>query len=158
MITLRATERFGKPAVFAACCVPLIWLLLHAPGGNAIAGRLPSKFRSMYDVSKQHGFDRKRLLDISTDTSEAGAVDYNPHSYFVTKQDLRRVAAKYLIPERSTLVVLSPDGQGSSQVAKAVRRPAPIVQKLKMSNGLSDSITCVGANRALKTAVVPGAI
>ena len=29
MITLRATERFGKPAVFAACCVPLIWLLLQ---------------------------------------------------------------------------------------------------------------------------------
>ena len=29
MITLRATERFGKPAVFAACCTPLIWLLLQ---------------------------------------------------------------------------------------------------------------------------------
>ena len=29
MITLRATERFGKPAVFAACCVPLIWLMLQ---------------------------------------------------------------------------------------------------------------------------------
>jgi sulfoxide reductase heme-binding subunit YedZ len=29
LITLRATERFGKPAVFAACCVPLIWLLLQ---------------------------------------------------------------------------------------------------------------------------------
>ena len=29
MITLRATERFGKPAVFAACCAPLIWLLLQ---------------------------------------------------------------------------------------------------------------------------------
>ena len=29
MITLRATERFGKPVVFAACCVPLIWLALQ---------------------------------------------------------------------------------------------------------------------------------
>ena len=29
MITLRATERFGKPAVFAACCVPLSWLMLQ---------------------------------------------------------------------------------------------------------------------------------
>jgi len=29
LITLRATERFGKPAVFAACCVPLIWLMLQ---------------------------------------------------------------------------------------------------------------------------------
>jgi len=29
LITLRATERFGKPAVFTACCVPLIWLLLQ---------------------------------------------------------------------------------------------------------------------------------
>ena len=29
MITLRATQRFGKPAVFAACCIPLAWLLLR---------------------------------------------------------------------------------------------------------------------------------
>lgn len=29
MITLRATERFGKPAVFIACCVPLVWLVLQ---------------------------------------------------------------------------------------------------------------------------------
>ncbi len=29
MITLRATERFGKPAVFTACCAPLIWLTLQ---------------------------------------------------------------------------------------------------------------------------------
>jgi sulfoxide reductase heme-binding subunit YedZ len=29
LITLRTTERFGKPAVFAACCIPLIWLMLQ---------------------------------------------------------------------------------------------------------------------------------
>ena len=29
MITLRTTERFVKPAVFVACCVPLIWLTLQ---------------------------------------------------------------------------------------------------------------------------------
>jgi len=29
LITLRATERFGKPAVFAACCIPLTWLMLQ---------------------------------------------------------------------------------------------------------------------------------
>jgi sulfoxide reductase heme-binding subunit YedZ len=29
LITLRATERFVKPAVFAACCAPLIWLTLQ---------------------------------------------------------------------------------------------------------------------------------
>jgi len=29
LITLRTTERFIKPAVFTACCVPLIWLLLQ---------------------------------------------------------------------------------------------------------------------------------
>ncbi len=29
LITLRTTEKFGKPAVFATCCVPLIWLALE---------------------------------------------------------------------------------------------------------------------------------
>ena len=29
MITLRTTERIVKPAVFVACCVPLIWLILQ---------------------------------------------------------------------------------------------------------------------------------
>ena len=29
MITLRTTERFGKPIIFAACCIPLIWLILQ---------------------------------------------------------------------------------------------------------------------------------
>jgi len=29
MIRLRTAERFGKPIVFAACCAPLIWLILQ---------------------------------------------------------------------------------------------------------------------------------
>lgn len=29
MISLRTTERYLKPAVFAACCVPLLWLTLR---------------------------------------------------------------------------------------------------------------------------------
>jgi len=29
LITLRTTERFVKPVVFAACCIPLIWLILQ---------------------------------------------------------------------------------------------------------------------------------
>jgi len=29
LITLRTTERFGKPIIFAACCIPLIWLILQ---------------------------------------------------------------------------------------------------------------------------------
>lgn len=70
---------------------PLVWLLLHVPGGGALARHLPSKLRDMYEISARHGFDRKRLLDISTDTSGAGEGDYNPHSAFVTEARLREL-------------------------------------------------------------------
>jgi len=29
LITLRTTERFVKPAIFVACCIPLLWLILQ---------------------------------------------------------------------------------------------------------------------------------
>ncbi len=30
MISLRTAERYGKPVVFTACCIPLVWLALQA--------------------------------------------------------------------------------------------------------------------------------
>jgi len=78
---------------FLVCFVvrPLIWLLLHLPFGDRLARLGPAKLRSMYEISRDHGFSKKRLLDISTDTSEAGEDNYNPHSSFYDERDLRRI-------------------------------------------------------------------
>lgn len=70
---------------------PLIWLLLHLPFGDAITRRGPTKFRSMFEISREHGFSKQRLLCISTDTSEAGEDNFNPHSSFYTEKDLREL-------------------------------------------------------------------
>lgn len=70
---------------------PLIWLLLHLPGGAALAARGPAKFRSLFEICARHGFGLKRLLDASTDTSEAGEDAFNPHSAFVTRRELREL-------------------------------------------------------------------
>jgi SAM-dependent methyltransferase len=69
---------------------PLIWLLLRLPFGlgGRIARRGPAKLCSMYEISERHGFSKQRLLDISTDTSEAGDDDFNPHSSFYTAREL----------------------------------------------------------------------
>ncbi len=70
---------------------PLIWLLLHLPFGDAAARRAPAKFRGMYEICKEHGFGKQRLLSISTDTSVAGEDNFNPHSKFLTEQELRKL-------------------------------------------------------------------
>ncbi|MFT5440982.1 MAG: SAM-dependent methyltransferase [Myxococcota bacterium] len=72
---------------------PLVWLLLKLPGGDAIANRLPSKFRETYEICRDDGFDADRILSISTDTSGAGEANYNPLSYFVTADDVRELFA-----------------------------------------------------------------
>jgi ubiquinone/menaquinone biosynthesis C-methylase UbiE len=61
---------------------PLIWLLLHLPKGGSLARRGPTKLRDMYEICRDAGLSKKRLLDISTDTSMAGMDNFNPHSSF----------------------------------------------------------------------------
>jgi hypothetical protein len=69
---------------FLVCFVvrPIVWLLLHLPFGDRLARRGPAKLRSMVDICRDHGFSKKRLLDVSTDTSETGEGNFNPHSSF----------------------------------------------------------------------------
>ena len=75
---------------FAVC--PLVRLLLRAP---ALAARLtrrgPRKLRELYEIAREHGYDRERLLSASTDTSSAGEGNSNPLSYFLTEAELRRL-------------------------------------------------------------------
>jgi len=70
---------------------PLIWLLLHIPFGARIVRMGPAKLRSMFEIVQKHGFSKQRLLDISTDTSEAGDDNFNPHSSFYTERELREI-------------------------------------------------------------------
>lgn len=72
---------------------PLIWLLLKLPFGSAIARLLPSKFRQTYQICLKDGFSADRILSISTDTSTPGESNYNPLSYFVTQDDVRKLFA-----------------------------------------------------------------
>jgi SAM-dependent methyltransferase len=72
---------------------PLVWLLLALPGGGAIARLLPDKFRQTYEICRKDGFDADRILSISTDTSTPGESNYNPLSYFVTRDEVRDLFA-----------------------------------------------------------------
>lgn len=68
---------------------PLMWMLLRLPGGSVIARMTPNKFRNVFAICKRHGLNRKRLLDVSTDTSTAGADNYNPHSSFYSAGEVK---------------------------------------------------------------------
>lgn len=70
---------------------PLIWLMLHLPFLEAFLRFAPEKFRHMYEVCKQHGFDRRRILNISADTSFAGDANYIPVSGFYTEAEMREI-------------------------------------------------------------------
>lgn len=70
---------------------PLIWLFLRLPFGDRLARLGPSKLRVMYEISREHGFGTRRLLDISTDTSAAGEDNFNPHSSFHTDREMREL-------------------------------------------------------------------
>ena len=67
---------------------PLTWLLLRIPHGERLARLGPRKLINAYEVSRQHGFDKTRLLNMSTDTSEAGDGNFNPHSSFYSEAEL----------------------------------------------------------------------
>lgn len=70
---------------------PLIWLLLRLPLGRALAHKGPQKLRDMFDICKQTGLSKKRLLDISTDTSSAGEDNFNPHSSFYSPAEMKNL-------------------------------------------------------------------
>lgn len=70
---------------------PLIWILLHIPLGKQLAHRGPQKLRDMFDICKQSGLSKKRLLDISTDTSSAGENNFNPHSSFYSPREVKEL-------------------------------------------------------------------
>lgn len=70
---------------------PLIWLLMRLPLGHALARKGPKKFRNMFDICIQNGLSKKRLLDISTDTSSAGDDNFNPHSSFYSAIEIKEL-------------------------------------------------------------------
>lgn len=72
---------------------PLVWLLLKLPFGDALARLMPRKFRETYEICREDGFGADRILSISTDTSTPGEANYNPLSYFVTRDDVRKLFA-----------------------------------------------------------------
>ena len=45
----------------------------------------------MFAICKQHGLNKKRLLDISTDTSSAGEDNFNPHSSFYSAAEIKEI-------------------------------------------------------------------
>lgn len=73
---------------------PLIWLLLTLPGGAKLAKLAPTKVRNMFEVCRRFGFDAQRVLNISTDTSTAEEDDFNPLSYFLGTEDVKRLFAR----------------------------------------------------------------
>ncbi len=74
---------------------PLVWLLLRFSGGERLARLGPRKLRNAYEISRAHGFNKERLLNISTDTSAAGEDNFNPHSSFHTEAELREMFDRF---------------------------------------------------------------
>ena len=70
---------------------PLIWLLLHMPGGRFVAAKGPAKLRNMYEISRENGPDKKKLLNVSTDTSTPGEDNFNPHSSFYSETEAEKL-------------------------------------------------------------------
>lgn len=78
-------------AVVRYVLLPAIWLGLRLPGIGPVLSRGPSKVRHMYEIAKRHGYDVRRLLSASTDTSYAGEGNFNPLSRFVTEREVREI-------------------------------------------------------------------
>lgn len=72
---------------------PLIWLMLRLRFLEMFLKIGPEKFRHMYAVCKESGFDRDRILAISADTSFAGAANFIPMSGFYTEREMRELFA-----------------------------------------------------------------
>lgn len=72
---------------------PLIWLMLWVRPLEAVLPLLPAKFRHLYEICKQDGFSRERILATSADTSFAGQDNFIPRSGFWTEAEMRLLFA-----------------------------------------------------------------
>lgn len=70
---------------------PVLWLMLKFPLYTRLLPLAPQKIRYMYEICLREGFDRRRILSISTDTSFAGEGHFNPFSDFFTERDMREM-------------------------------------------------------------------
>lgn len=71
---------------------PAIWLALKLPLPDFLLRRAPDKFRQLLEISRRHGFDRRRLLWASTDTSFPGQGNFHPFTHFMTESELRTMS------------------------------------------------------------------
>jgi ubiquinone/menaquinone biosynthesis C-methylase UbiE len=72
---------------------PVIWLILRIRALERLLPFLPAKFRHLYQICKQDGFSRERILATSADTSFAGADNFIPRSGFWTAAEMRKMFA-----------------------------------------------------------------
>jgi ubiquinone/menaquinone biosynthesis C-methylase UbiE len=72
---------------------PMIWLMLRVPPLRGLLRIAPRKFRDMFEVCRQDGFSRERILAISADTSFPGKDNFIPHSGFWTEAEMRELFA-----------------------------------------------------------------
>lgn len=70
---------------------PILWLMLRVPFLARLLALAPAKIREMYEVCHREGFDRNRILSISTDSSFAGAENFNPVSQFFSEVEFREM-------------------------------------------------------------------
>ncbi len=72
---------------------PLIWLMLRLSPLRMLLPLAPYKFRLMFEICRQHGFSRERVLATSADTSFPGEGNFIPHSGFYTEAEMRELFA-----------------------------------------------------------------
>lgn len=72
---------------------PLIWLMLRVRPLESLLPILPAKFRNLYNICKQDGYSRERILATSADTSFAGQDNFIPRSGFWTEAEMRTLFA-----------------------------------------------------------------
>ena len=86
-VMVYSSDSYHYALVRYAIC-PLLFLLVSVPGLGALARFLPAKVRRLYEITRDHGYDPRRILDASTDTSFTGEGNWNPLSYFLTPREL----------------------------------------------------------------------
>jgi ubiquinone/menaquinone biosynthesis C-methylase UbiE len=70
---------------------PLIWLMLHVRPLGVLLRIVPDKFRHLYAISRDTGFNADRILAASADTSFAGTDNFIPVSGFFTEREIREL-------------------------------------------------------------------
>ena len=72
---------------------PLIWLMLRVRMFERLLPLFPAKFLHLYEICKQDGYSRERILATSADTSYAGRDNFIPRSGFWTEAEMRELFA-----------------------------------------------------------------